>query len=94
MNVFSVLKSHESEIKAKFEVQRIGIFGSYAKGLQNEDSDIDVLVEFKNPTLHNFMGLIFYLEELFNKKVDLVTEKSLSPYIKDTVEKEVVWCEG
>lgn len=53
----------------------------------------DVLVEFENPTFDNFMELSFYLEDLFGKSVDLLTPKSLSPYMRSSVEKEVVWCE-
>jgi len=93
MNVFNVLKSHKNEIKAKYNVKKIGIFGSYAKELQNEESDIDILVEFEKPSFDNFMELSFYLEDLFGKKVDLLTPNSLSPFMKTSVEKEVVWCE-
>ncbi|MEN4017029.1 MAG: hypothetical protein PQ975_00960 [Methanobacterium sp.] len=53
----------------------------------------DILVEFEEPTLHDFMSLIDYLENLFGRKVDLVTQKSLSPYLRPCVEKEVIWCE-
>lgn len=93
MNVFKLLKSHKNEIKTKYNVKKIGIFGSYAKGQQNEESDVDVLVEFEKPTFDNFMELVFFLEDLFGKKVDLLTPKSLSPYMKPYIEKEVVWCE-
>ncbi len=93
MNVFSVLKNHKNEIFSKYSVKRIGIFGSYAKGQQKEESDVDVLVEFEKPTFDNFMELSFFLEGLFGKKVDLLTPKSLSPYMRPYVEKEVVWCE-
>jgi len=93
MNVFNVLKSHKNEIKAKYNVKKIGIFGSYAKGQQNEESDVDILVEFQKPSFDNFMELSFYLEDLFDKKVDLLTPNSLSPFMKTSVEKEVVWCE-
>ncbi len=93
MNVFKVLKNHENEIKTKYDVKKIGIFGSYARHEENEESDVDILVEFEEPTLHNFMSLIDYLENLFGRKVDLVTQKSLSPYLRPIVEKEVVWCE-
>ena len=68
MNVIDVLKKHEKEIKDKFGVKRIGVSGSYVRGEEKEGSDIDVLVEFEEPTLHNFMGLIFYLEEFLAKK--------------------------
>lgn len=93
MNVLNVLKSHKNEIKSKYNVKKIGIFGSYAKGLQNEESDVDVLVEFQKPSFDNFMELSFYLEDLFHKKVDLLTPNSLSPFMKTSVENEVVWCE-
>lgn len=93
MNVFRVLKKHKNEIFTKYSVKRIGIFGSYAKGQQKEESDVDVLVEFEKPTFDNFMELAFFLEDLFGKKVDLLTPKSLSPYMRPSVEKEVVWCE-
>lgn len=93
MNVFIVLKKHKNEITSRYNVKRIGIFGSYAKGQQNKESDIDVLVEFEKPTFDNFMELSFYLEDLFGRKVDLLTPKSLSPYMRPSIEKEVVWCE-
>jgi len=93
MNVFNVLKSHKNEIKAKYNVKKIGIFGSYAKGQQNEESDVDILVEFQKPSFDHFMKVSFYLEDLFDKKVDLLTPNSLSPFMKTSVEKEVVWCE-
>lgn len=93
MNVFVVLKKHKNEITSRYSVKRIGIFGSYAKEQQNKESDVDVLVEFEEPTFDNFMELSFYLEELFGRKVDLLTPKSLNPYMRPSVEKEVVWCE-
>lgn len=93
MNVLNILKTHKNDIKTKYDVKRIGIFGSDAKGLQNEDSDIDILVEFEKPSFDNFMELSFYLEDLFHKKVDLLTPNSLSPFMKTSLEKEVIWCE-
>lgn len=93
MNILNILKRHENEIKEKYHVKRIGLFGSYAKGLQNEENNVDVLVEFVKPTFDNFIELTFYLEDLFGKKVDLLTPNSLSPYMKSVVEKEAVWCE-
>ena len=88
-----LIKEHELEIKDKYSVSKIGVFGSYARGEEKESSDIDILVEFQETTLHNFMGLIFYLEELLGKEVHLVTNNALSPYMRPNVEKEVVWCE-
>jgi uncharacterized protein len=50
-------------------------------------------VEFEKPTFDNFMNLAFFLEDLFQRKVDLVTSSSLSPYIGPYVKKEVVWAD-
>ena len=93
MDVIETLKKHEREIKERYGVRRIGVFGSYVRGEQKETSDIDILVEFNEPTFDNFMNLSFYLEGLFGKKVDLITTRGMSPYISPVVEKEVVWCE-
>ena len=91
MYALKVLREHESEIKKRFGVKRIGIFGSCARGEEKETSDVDVLVEFTEPSFDNFMDLVFFLEDLFGKEVDLVTTGGLSPYIAPFVEEEVVW---
>jgi hypothetical protein len=93
MNVIDILKSHEREIKKRFGVKRIGLFGSFARGEQKDTSDVDILVEFEEPTFDNFMNLAFFLEDLFSRRVELVTPDSLSPYIAPYVEKEVVWAD-
>ncbi len=92
MDIIRILNKNKSIIEKEFSVEKIGVFGSYVKGIQTESSDIDILVEFKNPTYDNFINLAFYLENLFGKRIDLVTVKGLSPYIYPFVEKEVVWC--
>ncbi len=93
MNALEILRSHEKEIKEKFGIRKIGIFGSFARGEQKETSDVDVLVEFEKPTFDNFMNLAFFLEDIFQRKVDLVTSNSLSPYIGPYVKAEVVWAD-
>jgi uncharacterized protein len=81
MDAISTLKEHEKLIRQKFGVKRIGIFGSFARGEEREDSDLDVLVVFEEgqKTFDNYMDLKFYLEDLFGRKIDLVTEKALKP---------------
>ena len=80
-------------IRQKFGVRRIGIFGSFARGEEREDSDLDVLVVFEEgqKTFDNYMDLKFYLEDLFGREVDLVTERALKPQLKDIIMKEVVY---
>ena len=68
---------------ARFGVKRFGLFGSFVRSEQNEESDVDILVDFdpNEKTFDNFMNLAFFLEELLGRRVDLVTRESLSPHI-------------
>ncbi len=68
----------------KFGVERIGLFGSYVKEEQGMESDIDILVKFKKneKTFDNYMDLKFFLEDLFESKVDLVVQEALKPDLK------------
>ena len=93
MEIIDLLRSHAGDIKARFAVKRIGLFGSYARGEQKASSDIDILVEFEKPTFRNFMDLSFYLEDLFGREVDLVTVGGLHSRIRPYVEKDVIWSE-
>ncbi|MBI5144276.1 MAG: nucleotidyltransferase family protein [Candidatus Omnitrophica bacterium] len=86
------LKKH-GDILRKYKVEKIGLFGSYVRGEQKRDSDIDFLVDFEEPTFDNFVGLVFFLEDLFNKKVEIITNGNISPYMYSYVEKEVKWYE-
>ena len=90
--IISKLKENR-DVLIKYGVKKIGLFGSFVRGEQKDDSDIDFLVEFKEPDFDNFMDLCFYLEDLFERKVELITTGSLSPYIEPYIEKEVKWFE-
>ena len=93
MDVLALLRQHEPELKARFGVSKIGIFGSFARGEERPDSDVDILVTFQNgkKTFDNFMGTKFYLEDLFKRKVDLVTDAALKPLIRDPIRQDVVY---
>lgn len=82
-------------IREAFGAKRIGIFGSVARGEETPTSDIDILVEFARgrATFQNFMDLIRYLEDLFGRRVDLVTTGGIDPYLRRYIEDEVIWCE-
>jgi len=90
--IMKAIEKHD-DVFRQYAVARLGLFGSYASNRQTKGSDVDFLVEFTHPTFDNFMGLSNYLEKLLHKKVDLITDGSLSPYIKPYVDKEVVWHE-
>ncbi len=93
MKIIDILRKRDREIKERFHVKRIGLFGSFARGDEKETSDVDIMVEFEKPTFNNFMNLAFFLEDLFGRRVELVTPDSLSPYIASYVAREVVWAD-
>jgi len=91
--ILNILKKNESLLK-KYHVKKIGLFGSYARNDSKKKSDIDLLVDFEEKTFDNFIELAFELEKLFDKKVDLLTEKGISPYILPYIRNEVQWYEA
>ena len=88
-----ILQEHKNYLVEKFGVIEIAIFGSYARGEQREDSDVDLIVDFKEgwKTFDNYMDLKFYLEELFGKKVDLVIKSAINPRIKPFIIEEAIY---
>jgi predicted nucleotidyltransferase len=75
-------------------VRRLGIFGSYARGEQQETSDMDFLVEFESATFDNYFDLKFFLEDLFARQVDLVVSDTLKPRIRASILKEAIYAQG
>jgi len=75
----------------KYGVKRIGLFGSFTRNEQKEQSDIDIVVEFEKgmKTFDNYMELKFYLEKQLKCKVDLVISDSLKPEIKPYIMRQV-----
>ena len=90
--ILQKLRGNREKLR-QFGVKRIGIFGSAVRDELREDSDIDVVVEFEEEkkNFDNFIELTFFLEELFGRKVDLLTPQSLSPFIKPYIEREVLF---
>lgn len=89
-HVLTLLHDHQHQIK-QFGVKRLGLFGSFVRHQQDTESDVDVLVEFEpeRKTFDAFMQLAFFLEDLFERRVELVTPESLSPYIGPHILKEI-----
>lgn len=86
-----VLSQHKAELRKRFKVKAIGVFGSYVRGEQKRGSDVDVLVEFEEPIgLFEFMDLEEYLSKLLGVKVDLVSKKALKPHIGERILQEVI----
>ena len=85
-----ILKKNHEQISS-LGVYRLGLFGSFVRNEQYPNSDIDLLVEFVKgkKNFDNFIGLSQFLEEIFNRPVDLLTASSLSPYIGSRILQEV-----
>jgi len=90
--ILSVLQKHKGILVDRFSVKDIGVFGSYAKGSATSESDIDFFVVFEDKTLDNITGLWIYLEELFDKKVDLIHYHArFRDALKREIERDVVY---
>ena len=80
-DIITLIKQNQERFQ-EFGVYRLGLFGSFIKAQVNQHSDVDVLVD-------NFMSLSIFLEDLLERKVDLITTESLSPYLGKEILQEV-----
>jgi predicted nucleotidyltransferase len=89
-DIVTVLRENRELIRG-LGVKRLGLFGSFVRGEQRAESDVDLLVEFEpgKKTFDNFMALAFLLEDLLRRRVELVTAESLSPYLRPHILDEV-----
>ena len=86
--------SRNHEHLSKLGVKRLGVFGSFVRGEAGPDSDIDFLVELEKKTFDIYMDLKFFLEDLFERKVDLVLTDTIKPRLRPYIENEVVYATG
>ena len=89
-DILDVLDQNRSHLRA-LGVRRIGLFGSFVRGEQSPDSDIDLLVEIdpERKTFDTFMELSLFLEQVLQHRIELVTVESLSPYLGPHILREV-----
>ena len=87
----TILRDHSDEIRTRFGVKRLAVFGSMARDEAGEQSDVDVLVEFQgDPTFDGYWDVKEYLEELLNREVDLVTDDAVRPQLRPYIERDLV----
>ncbi|MFH1776193.1 MAG: nucleotidyltransferase family protein [Candidatus Omnitrophota bacterium] len=84
------LKKKIVGILKKHKVVRAGIFGSYARGENKKNSDVDILIELSKPVGFGFVGIQFELEDELRKKVDLLSYKAIHPLLKERILKEEI----
>lgn len=87
----TVLKKHLEDFNKKYNVKTLGIFGSYSRGDQTNESDLDIVVEFDQPIGLDFVDLADELEEILHTKVDLVSRNAIKSKYWAYIEKDVVY---
>ncbi len=89
--VLKILARAKPELIARFGVVRLSLFGSASRDEAHPDSDVDILVSFDGPaTSQKYFGVLFYLEDVLECSVDLVTDKALRPELRPFIEQEAV----
>lgn len=91
-DILNKLKELRPLLAARYKAKVVGLFGSFVRGEQNANSDIDVLVEFEEGAdLFDLLGLTLYMEETFQRPVDIVSNRALREELQDSVLREVVF---
>jgi len=86
-----LLQAHKAELARRYGVTELALFGSLSRDSAEAGSDVDILVAFDGPaTSKCYFGVQFYLEDLLEAPVDLVTEKALRPELRPYVEREAI----
>ncbi|MCT7465769.1 nucleotidyltransferase family protein [Aliarcobacter cryaerophilus] len=90
-NILNYLKEHYSEFKNKYNVEKIGLFGSYARDEATENSDIDIFVKMK-PSLFDMVAIKEQIENDLNRKVDIIREhKNIKPIFLKMIKKDLIY---
>ncbi len=90
--IVNIIHKFKELNKNKYEIVKIGFFGSAAKGILNENSDIDVVVELKRPDLFYLIGIKQDLEKRFNRSVDIVRyREKMNKFLKTKIDSEAVY---
>ncbi|MGV9172109.1 MAG: nucleotidyltransferase family protein [Promethearchaeia archaeon] len=89
--VIEILENELPKLKKKYHIKYLGVFGSFVRKEQNENSDLDILISFRRtPTLFQFIQLENYLSQILDLKVDLVMKDTLKPAIGSHILNEVI----
>jgi len=86
-----MINKQRNVLEQKYKVKNIAIFGSYVRGEQNIDSDIDILVEFKEPVGLLFIHLADFLESILETKVDLITPDAIKPNRRKYIMEDLIY---
>ncbi len=89
-SILNYLNEHYAEFKTKYNIEQIGLFGSYARDEANEDSDIDIFVKMK-PSLFDMVAIKDQIESDLHTRVDIIREhKNIKPYFLKMINKDLI----
>ena len=90
--ILETLKEYKEKKSEQYGINRIGLFGSYAKGTAVKKSDVDVVIDIRKPDLFTLVHIKDELEELLNVRVDIVRDRrEMNSYLKKHIEKEAIY---
>ncbi len=89
-DILNFLKKEKENLSHRFGVKQIALFGSFARGEERQNSDIDIAVDMPS-SFDNFFELKYFLEENLKRKVDLVKMKNLRAFIKEKIKNEMLY---
>ncbi len=88
--ILAFLRDHKSELKKLFGVTRLGLVGSCARNEAGPESDIDLVVSLQSDNnFRSFFGLLHYLQDNLDQNIDLATEASLKPRVKEAIKQDI-----
>lgn len=89
--IVQILKQHKEELFKKYPLKSRALFGSYSRGEETPESDVDVMVELSEPIAMKFIHLSYELEEILHKKVDLVSKRGVKPRLMAFMEPDLIY---
>lgn len=89
--VLNILKEHKEDLFNKYPLESLALFGSYSRGDYKKNSDVDIIVEFKNPVGMEFISLSHDLEDILKMKVDLVSKPAVKPKYLKYIEPDLLY---
>jgi len=89
--IIALLQTNKPALFSNYPIKRLGIFGSVVRNDFNQDSDIDILVDFNKPVGIEFIDLADELEKILQRKVDLVSLKGIKPRYLRSIEKDLIY---
>ncbi|MCK4296086.1 MAG: nucleotidyltransferase domain-containing protein [Candidatus Marinimicrobia bacterium] len=91
-NIVKFIRQNKPELENRYGIKRIGLFGSYAKDIARQESDIDIVVEVSEPDLFILIGIKQYLEEAFGTRVDVVRlREKMNLVLKKRIDRDAIY---